>query len=199
MRTVRTITLLAVATVALTLVVALAGCSSNDSTTCTVTGTILHDSDHRPLAGVRVTDNVVQTTTGRDGTFTLQVTHDGDATLYVLADGYEVAQGPIPIGTGTKELGAIYLKPVVLPGYGLVTGIVARAGQPVYGADVWVGGNRGATHRDGHYRLYNIPAGQQTVTASVGGVSGTASVMVISERTVTADISVTTGPPAGPF
>jgi hypothetical protein len=198
-RTVRTIILLAVSTVAVSLFFCRGGGSSSDSTTSTGTRTIFHYSDPSPVAGVRGTDNVVQTTTGPDGTFTLQVTHDGDATLYVLADGYEVVQGPVPTGTGTKELGTVYLKPVVLPGYGLVTGIVARAGQPVYGAEVWVGGNRGATHRDGHYRLYNVPAGQQIVTASVGGVSGTASVMVISERTVTADISVTTGPPAGPF
>jgi hypothetical protein len=198
-RTVRTITLLAVATVALTLVVALTGCSSSDAVTYTVTGTILHDSDHRPLAGVRVTDNIVQTTTDSDGKFTLQVTTGDTATLYMLADGYEVMQTPVSAESGSKDYGKLFLKPVVLPGYGLVTGIVARAGQPVAGAAVWVGSIRGATHQDGTYRLYNVPAGQQTVTASMGGLSGTASVLVISERTATADIALTTGPPAAPL
>lgn len=200
MRTAWTITLyMAVTIAAMTLAFSMTGCSSSDAVAVIITGIILHDGDHRPLAGVTVSDNNVQTTSGADGRFTLAVSIDGATTLYALADGFEVAQRQVSAGQGAIDVGSLYLKPVLVAGRGKITGIVAQAGMPVSAAEVWSGGNRAVTDGDGVYSLYNVPAGQQTVTAAVSGLSGSTSVMVISQRTVTADISVTTGPPIGPF
>ncbi len=190
---------IAFAVVVITAVIAVTGCGGGKALTATVTGTVLHDSDHRPVADLQVTDNRVVTTTGADGTFALELGHSGATTLYAVADGYAVEQRAVPAGAGVKDIGTFYMKPVTLPGYGNIVGIVADAGAPVQGAKVWVGGNTAVTHADGTYTLYNVPMGQRTVTASTGSKFGTGSVMVISLREVTADIAVTTGPPIGPL
>jgi hypothetical protein len=176
-----------------------AGCSSSDPVATTIIGRVLHDSDHRALADVEVTDNNKVTTTVTDGTFALRLNDIGTVTIYVLGDGYEVAQREVPAGEGIKSAGTFYLKPVALPGFGHISGIVADAGAAAVGAQVWVGGNRAITDADGRYTLYNVPTGQQTVTASTGSKSGTTSAMVISLRTVTANIALSSGPPIGPF
>ena len=176
-----------------------AGCDSDDPVTTAIIGTVLHASDHRPLADVEVTDNRKSTNTVANGTFALWLYDTGRTTIYVLAEGYEVEQREVPPGEGPKNAGTFYLKPASLAGFGHVTGIVADAGAGVAGAQVWVGGNRAITDAAGTYTLYNVQMGQQTVTASTGSKSGTASVMVISLRTVTADIALGSGPPVGPF
>jgi len=181
-------------------IIVVTGCSGGgQALTAKVTGTVLHDGNHRALADLQVTDNRVGTTTGADGTFALELGHSGATTLYVVADGYEVEQRAVPAGAGVKDIGTFYMKPVTLPGYGNIVGIVADAGRLAEGAQVWVGGNTAVTDATGAYTLYNVPMGQRTVTASTGSKSGTASVMVISLREVTADIALTSGPPLGPL
>ncbi len=195
----RTMISIAVVSVLVGAIILAVGCSSSDLVTATIIGTILHDSDHRPLADVEVTDNDKVTTTAADGTFVLPVDDSRAITIYVLADGYAVEQREGAAGGGVKSAGTFYLKPAPLSGFGHITGIVADAGAAVAGAQVWVGGNTAITGADGRYTLYNVQIGQRTVTASTGSKSGTASVMVISLRTVTADIALSSGPPIGPF
>ena len=195
----RTIASIAVMSALVGAIILASGCSSSNPLTATIVGTVLHDSDHRALADVEVTDNDKVTTTAADGTFVLHVNDAGAKTVYVLAEGYDVAQCEVAAGEGVKNAGTFYLKPAALSGFGHMTGIVADAGARVAGAQVWVGGNRATTDADGCYTLYNVQMGQRVVTASTGSKSGTASVMVISLRTVTADIALSSGPPIGPF
>jgi len=187
----------------ITAIIAVAGCSGSDGVPVTVTGVVLHDGDHSPLAGVQVTDNSAVTTTNADGEFALRLGNSRDTTIYAVLNGYEVEARAVPAGAGAngeKPLAEpMYMKPVIVSGCGKVVGIVADAGAPVEGANVWVGGKTAVTDANGAYTLYNVPVGQRTVTAAIGDKSGTASVLVISLRQVTANIAVTLGPPPGPL
>ena len=186
--------------VSVSVVSGLAGCSGDTKgVAATLLGVVVHDSNGAPIAGVKVTDNKVETTTQADGTFRLDIENDGNATVYILGNGYEIAQAAVPAGAGDIDLGQFTIRPVPIAGYGNITGIIADAGAPVANAQVWVGGNSAITGADGVYRLYNVEEGRRTVTASTGAKYGTASVLVISMRTVTADIAVTSGPPVSPF
>ena len=185
---------------AIAITIGSAGCGSGAfGQAATLLGIVVHDSDKSPLEGVQVTDNKVTANTDATGAFQLDIENDGNATLYVLADGYEVAQVAIPAGGGVIDLGQFSIKPAPVDGYGNITGIIADAGSPVEGAQVWVGGNIAVTDADGVYNLYNVAEGRRDITASTGAKYGTASVQVISLRTVTVNIAVTSGPPVSPY
>ncbi len=193
---------IAAATAVFAVVLAVAGCSSNQSAPAIITGAVLHDGNHGPLkdAEAQVTANRKIVTPARDGTFELVLSNTDATTVYAIADGYEVGEKLAPAGAGYKDIGAFYMKPVIIAGYGKVTGIVTDPGTgAVEGALVWVGGNTAVTDADGRYVLYNVAAGRHTVTASTGTKYGTASVNVITLRESTADIGLTSNPPIGPF
>jgi len=185
-----------VVSIAVALVSGLVGCGSGEwGEAATIVGTVVHAANGAPVEGAMVTDNKVQTTTDADGNFVLNISNNGNVTLFVLADGYDVTQIPVPAGGGQINVGQLTAVPSAIAGYGHVTGIIADAGAPVAGAQVWVGGITAITNANGRYTLYNIEQGRRTITASTGSKYGTASVLVISLRTVTADIAITSGPP----
>lgn len=174
----------------------LVGCGSGASgDAATIVGVVIHDGNGDPLEGVTVTDNKVQTTTAADGSFALDITNDGNVTLYVIADGYGVTQLPVPAGGGQINVGQLTVIPAATSGHGHVTGIIADAGAPVEDAQVWVGATTARTDADGRYTLYNVETGRRTIAASTGAKYGTASVLVVSMRTVTVNIAITSGPP----
>ena len=53
----------------------------------------------------------MQTLTGADGHFMLQVSDPGDYTLMVTLDGYEKASIPVKVTKGTTDIGKITLSP----------------------------------------------------------------------------------------
>ncbi len=192
----RKIAIITTIVAALVAIAAMTGCGSGDAVSTQIVGTVLHDGNHSPLEGIRVTDNTAVTTTGVDGSFTLAKDNSDAFTLYVLADGYEAEQLPVSAGEGVRDVGDIYLKPALVVGYGRVTGIVADAGRPVASALVYIGSTTAITDSEGRYTLYNVAAGYRTISASTGLKSGSVQVLVNSMQVTSgADIAVTTEPP----
>jgi len=182
------------------IIISLSGCGGgSESLIATIYGTVRHDGNSQTLQDIRVTTDTKETWTDVNGDWALVVDNGQGTQVYVLGEGYEVESIPVSAGQGQICVGTTYLRPVILAGFGIITGIVADAGERVVGAQVSVGGNTAITRDDGTYRLYNVPQGYQTVVASTGTKSGMASTYVISQRTSTANIAISDSPPPGPL
>lgn len=180
--------------------IVVSGCGGGGSGTLSavLSGQVRHDGTREPLADFTVIASGEETETAIDGTWTLDVDNSGGTTVFFLEEGYQPAQVEAPDGDGQLDVGTVYVKPQIIEDFGVVTGIVADAGRRVEGAQVSVGAVTAVTDANGEYTLYNVPEGRQDVVATTGQKFGTADVFVISMRTVTADIAVSTNPPS-PF
>ncbi|MFP3904323.1 MAG: carboxypeptidase-like regulatory domain-containing protein [Armatimonadota bacterium] len=201
MRLKRTVFLCALVISTAILATMLAGCGGGDDdpTVATLYGKIIHNGTHEPMRGVQVVAGGNETRTVADGTWALVLDNRGGTTVHVLFEGYESVELQAPAGEGKIYLGTTSLVPQVLDGNGIIKGIVADAGRPVEGAHVSVGEIHGVTDAEGKYILYNVPQGSRDVTATTGDKWGTKNVLVVSQRTVTADIAVSDNPPIIPF
>lgn len=178
--------------------IVVSGCSGTSQPTveATLTGVVVHDGTGEPLEGVRVVADNQQTETGADGAWTLQVDNQDGTTVNILAEGYLPGEVEVAEASGAIDVGTTRLEPQLVEDYGAVTGIIADAGRRVEGAEVSAGPITAITDADGSYTLYNVPEGRQEVLATKGQKSGIANVIVISRRTVTADIAISSGPPS---
>ncbi|MFO7948623.1 MAG: hypothetical protein R6V19_17610 [Armatimonadota bacterium] len=201
MRLKRTVFLCALVLTTAILATTLSGCGGGDGdpTVATLYGKIIHDGTRQPLQGVQVVARDKETHTVADGTWAIVLENSGGTTVHVLAEGYEPVELQAPAGEGKIYVGTTSLVPQVLAGNGVITGIVADAGQRVEGAQVSVGSINGITDAEGKYILYNVPQGSRDVVATTGDKWGTKNVLVVSQRTVTADIAVSDSPPIIPF
>ncbi|NPV45759.1 MAG: hypothetical protein HPY69_02275 [Armatimonadetes bacterium] len=162
---------------------------------------MLDDGDLTPVSGARVVANTGQTdTTDSNGQFSLQNVPAGARTITVAADGYQTAIEPISYVGGGLSVNTVYLRPALLQGFGQVTGVVTEAGSAASGASVQAGGKQALTKSDGSYTLYNVPIGRQTVMAvsADGQTSGSATVTVTNQASVTANITLSNSPPPPP-
>ena len=119
----------------------------------------------------------------------------------ITADGYRQRQITRTLTDGTNNLGPQYLQPQLLEGRGAVRGMITRNGTPEPGATVLSGTARATSKVDGSYALYNIEAGERTITAISGdgqatGVT-TVSVAIGTTRNGV-DIALSLTPPPPP-
>lgn len=184
-----------------TAAIVVAGCggTTQPAQKAVLAGTVVHDGTHEPLEGISIIANQQETKTAADGTWTLEVDNRDGTTVNLLAEGFQAKEVNVDGGTGQIDLGRIYLQPQVTSGRGTITGIVADAGKRVEGAQVSVGSIESVTGANGKYTLYNVPEGRQDVMATTGQKYGYADVVVIEQRTVEADIAVSSNPPTIPF
>lgn len=179
----------------------LGGCGgSSSSGSATITGRVCDDGTRSPLLGISVViPSRTETTTDADGVF--QLTAAGASSLSVAGTDYETKLVSIPAGSGDIDLGIIYLVPAPLDGYGNISGTIVEAGLAVQGAKVTCADRTSYTDSNGHYTLYNVPAGVQTVNASnpSRGTGASANVTVSSLSTSTVSLQLTTMPPPPPI
>lgn len=194
------ITVLGGATVVLA-AIGLAGCGGGGTVLFGLQGKVLDDGVLTPVHGARVVADTGQTgTTDASGQFLLDGVPAGAQSLTVAAMGYQTRSVPISGSSAGLSVGTVYLRPAALQGSGNVTGVVTEAGVPADAAALQAGGRQALSKRDGTYALYNVPIGKQTVVAmsADGQSSGSASVIVGNQTSVTANIALSNSPPPPP-
>lgn len=177
----------------------LTGCGGGGDSDVRLVGRVLDDGTLRPVAGARVSaTGGPRDLTDATGAFDFG---GGPATgtVTVTAAGYQsltVSYG----GGGEIDLGTLYLIPAAVAGTGNISGTITSGSGVVGGATVRAAGREARTRTSGVYRLYNVPAGFQTVFAVSpdSQTSGSRGVDVIVGTTVTADIQLTIQPPSPP-
>lgn len=180
----------------------LGGCGGGDGGVATsISGTVYDDGTLTAVEGAIVAaTSATDTTTDSAGYFELSNVSSGLRSITVAADGYTTQAVTVAAGSGDKSVGLVYLEPAPRSGYGSVSGTITESGTVLGGAIVRCGGQTARTKSDGTYTVYNVAAGVQAVVAasSDGSTGGTTSVTVVSLGTVTANIALTTQPPAPP-
>lgn len=164
-----------------------------------LSGTVLDDGTLIPISGAQVRANTGQSSqTNTSGQFFLKDLGSQANSLTIARTDYQTTAVPIP--AGSSSVGTIYLSPAILTGRGIISGRVTQAGVGAGGATLQAGGRQAESKPDGSYSIYNVPAGTQTVVAlsADGEMSGSATVNVISQATVTANVSLTNSPPPPP-
>lgn len=197
MRALATLTL--ALTLTLMLVALLTGCGGGGDGEVRLVGRVLDDGTLQPVVSARV----AATGGPRDLTDATGAFDFGggpaNGTVTVTAAGYQPLQVPYA-GGGEIDLGTLYLIPATVAGTGNISGTITSGGSAVAGATVRAAGLEARTRTNGVYRLYNVPAGFQTVFAVSpdSPTSGSRGVDVIVGDTVTADIQLTIQPPLPP-
>lgn len=179
----------------------LPGCGGGGEALLALQGKVLDDGDLTPVSGARVVADTGQTTTtNARGEFTLPNLSAQARSITVAADGYQTAVEPISRLGGALTVSTVYLRPAPVQGAGQVTGVITEAGSAASGASVQAGGRQAFSKSDGTYTLYNVPIGRQTVMAvsADGQTSGSATVTVPNQASVTANIALSNSPPPPP-
>lgn len=165
-----------------------------------IEGRVLDDGSLLAIEGALITVGADSTTSAADGGFSLQ-TSPGTRIITITADGYRQRQITRTLTEGTNNLGPQYLQPQLLEGRGAVRGLLTRNGTPEAGATVLSGTARATSKADGSYALYNIEAGERTITAISGDgqATGVTTVSVAAGTTRTGvDIALSLAPPPPP-
>lgn len=201
--------------------VVLIGCSSSPGAdggggggggggTATVTGSVRHDQTLAPLNGAQVAaDGQAIGTTNALGEFQGGGLTPGSVSFTISLAGFDTLVEARTIVAGANDIRAapFFLRPTLLPGRGIVTGrVITSGGASVGGATVTVQTTESGvatTKTDGTFAVYNIPAGNGTLTAqgtaNQPGAAGPLSVNVPSGGTFNAGLIVlSTGPPPPP-
>lgn len=145
-----------------------------------------------PVSGAQVSLSGGQIATSRTGATNASGVYSSN---WIPIGNYTVSSGSVSetatVITGQTTSITITQNPGTLPGptTGTITGTVTNAaGTALSGATVSSGGLSTTTQANGTYNLVNIPAGTQTVTASLTGFqTGTQSVAVTAGGTSTAN------------
>jgi len=211
--------IIAALTLAVSVVGLLSGCGGggggggNGGTVVRIAGFVIDAGTLQPIAGARVVvvetssqavaelmepAASLETTTDANGYFELSGVPSG-STLKITKQGYSTLTQSVT-GSGDVNLGQIELPPAPVSGTGNIEGIVTYGGQPAVGATVQAGGRTACTRSNGSYKLFNVPAGTRTVTATSadGEASGRITVTVPVDGTVTANIQLSIQPPPPP-
>jgi hypothetical protein len=162
-----------------------------------VQGTVRNASNNQPIAGATISTANRTTTSRSDGTYTLDTVPAGQQTLTASATGFMSAQVTVMVIAHQTVTQDISLVPIQT---GAIQGIVRNAsnGQPISGATISAAGQSATSVSDGTYTLTNVPAGQQTLTASASGfITTQVMVTVIASQTVTQNVSLSPVLPTG--
>lgn len=185
--------------IALTAPVLLAGCGGGGGVSVTVVGVVADAGTLAAIVNAIVSASTNQeTTTDVTGSFLLDGVSEGK--VRVSAAGYQDQDVTVPAGSGTIDLGTIFLVPTNVPGTGLVAGTITQAGSVVSGASVRAGVRQAVTRPDGTYTLYNVLPGAQTILAVSPDQSagGSKNINVYAGQLNTADIQLILQPPPLP-
>lgn len=166
-----------------------------------ITGMVTELSTGSPIDNASVTANSGQnTTTAADGSYTLSNVPVGTRTVDVSAAGYDPASNTVNVDEGlTSTLNFALTATETGGGTGTLRGTVTdNFGSKLGGVLVQVdGGPSATTNNGGKYSIQNVPAGLQTVTASLGGYEDetVVDVTITAGSTTTQDFSLTPPPP----
>lgn len=169
-----------------------------------VSGIIADDGTLVGITGATVSSQGQTANTLGDGSFILYNLTQNPATLTLGAAGYQGRQEEITILGGAVNIGTLYLKPTHIGGTGIVTGQVTLNQFSAVGAivffDEW---HTATTDQNARFTLYNVPAGNQTLTATNAAwtvVGYKHNVPVPADGTVDAGvIDMRSGPPPPPL
>ncbi len=181
--------------------VCLSGCGGGTEALLRLLGLVVDDGSLQPIPGARiVASNGVEAITGADGSFDA-AGFPASGTVTITATGYQNTTVAINTQNNELDLGKVYLVPAALAGTGTVSGIVTTAGGATApGASIRASDREATSRADGSYRLYNVPAGFQTLFAASAdrGTSGTVNVTVLSNFETIANIRLSIQPPLPP-
>lgn len=127
------------------------------------------DEDGAALAGVLVTLNEVNVTTGADGRFTFADLEPGNYSIILMKDGYLMGAAMVTVnGNQTSDLGNITMEAVVL--LGTVSGtLLDEDGEPMAGVAVGLGMMIEITDANGNFSFQEVPAGTYQFTVDHEG------------------------------
>ncbi len=194
--------LLAGAIIGILLLTGGCGGSSGGAGGVSITGIVADDGTLDPIGGAMVTIGSLTAFTLDNGSFAINGAPAGAVTVYVTKDGYEVGVFPVMLGSGTNNIGTLYLKPTLQPSCGNVSGTVQEGSAPVAGAILDCGGVNARSKADGTFTVYNVPEGEQLLWAqSADGLkTGYRLVDVQAGSTLTGQVVfISSGPPPPPF
>ena len=180
----------------------LSGCGGGDSALVRLLGQVLDDGSLAAVQGARmvVSPGGAQGTSDVNGNFDVAGV-PATTTVTITASGYQNTTLQLANQTGEVDLGKIYLVPAPVAGTGTVSGLVTTAGGAAApGASVRAADREAKTRTNGTYKLYNVPAGFQTLFAASAdrSTSGTVNVTVLGQFETIANIRLTIQPPLPP-
>ncbi|MEP7273472.1 MAG: carboxypeptidase regulatory-like domain-containing protein, partial [Acidobacteriota bacterium] len=158
----------------------------------TLGGIVRNATTNQAIVGATVSTAGISTTTGGNGSYTLNNIPEGPQTLTATADGFNPASVSLTVIAGTTVTRDIAMNPLL----GTLTGVVRNAdtADPIPGATITVAGTAlsATSGADGSYTMVNVPAGVQTLNASANGyVSGQATgANIVGNATVSRDFTL---------
>ena len=157
-----------------------------------VLGLVINASNNQPIAGATVAlkGTSISAISGGDGSYVLSNVPTGSQTVIASASNFDAAQETISVVAEMTATQDFFLRPAV----GTITGTVRNAttNQPIAGATVRTGGVSAITGGNGVYKLNNLPAGAQTLSAGADGFNpASLTGNVIAGQTVNQDIALT--------
>lgn len=158
-----------------------------------VTGTVRNAANNQPIAGATVSIGSISATTGGNGSFTLNDVPVGPQTLNATATNFNPASASVTVVAGATVNQDVAMTPLL----GAITGVVRNAdnGDPISGATITVGGTglSATSGADGTYTLSNVPAGPQTLTATINNfvTEQRPGVNVVGNQTISQDFTLT--------
>ena len=142
---------------------------AENTTTGTVTGTVINEVTAAPLSNATVTvaGRGLSTTTDSTGNFTLPGVPQGPQTLTVSLSGFNNATKAVTVvAKASVSAGTIALTQIIIITTGTVTGTVIDVDTRALlsGAKVAVGDLSTTTDSKGNFELRDVPRGEQTLT-----------------------------------
>jgi len=160
-----------------------------------ISGTVA-DGNGSALSGATVSAAGLSTTSGEEGSYTLNNLPAGQTTILASLTGYQTGSASLSVvAAATTAAPTITL----ISSAGTVSGAVKNsAGSPIVGASVGYGGGTTTTDSNGNYTLPGIPVGTVQLVASAQGFqSATQSVTVYGGKTSAANFTLAAAPANG--
>ena len=163
-----------------------------------VSGTVIDSASSAPISGVTVSTPNGSTVTDDSGSYSIAGVTAGNVTISASASGYVVYTGTVTVTAGANTEDDLSL--TSLANTGTVTGVAtdANTGSSLAGVNVTFSGGSATADDSGNFTLSNVPAGNQSLLASLSGYSDQSfSVVVIAQQSVTQNVSLTAVPTTG--
>jgi hypothetical protein len=154
------------------------------------------------ISGATVSAQTLITSTAGNGSFLLSNLTQSPVPLTIHASGHQDLVTAVTATSNPLNLGTLYLAPTHTLGRGDVTGRVLLGALSAVGVSVFSGLAQATSDENGQFRLYNLPAGAQTLTlASLDRIyMAQKAVTVVADSTVSAgNVYLSNGPPPPPL